>query len=438
MPGATNGHMKKSLGRWDSVAIVIAIVIGVGIFRTPSTVAELLASPALIIAAWTAGGVISALGALCYAELSSSMPRSGGTYVYLRKAYGALPAFLFGWSELLVIRTGSIAALAFIFGEYLSSFLGAGTGPVKIYAALCVVLLALVNMAGMKYGKGVQNIFVAAKIASLGAMLVLGFSSGAGDLAHFSGEGVPDRSLPAAFALALIPVLWTFGGWHENVYMAGETRKAPETLPFALMTGILSITVLYVAVNALYIYLFPAGEIARSGLIASRVFNIVSGRYGQKILEAVIVVSSAAAVNAMLMTGSRIMYAAGRDNSLFAFMNRMNFRTGVPLRALGVTSAWSLLLIFWGNFNRLLYFTGFVFWAFFAASAAGVIVLRKKYPQMERPYRVWGYPLTPLVFSAVSAILAAVTFVSRGTASLTGTVILVSGIPVYLLTGRSK
>ena len=434
----SNG-LKKVLGRWDSIAIVVAIVIGVGIFRTPSEVAQYLSSPWLILLAWIVGGVISLAGALCYAELSSSFPETGGSYVYLKKSYGSLAAFLFGWAELLVIKTGSIAAIAFIFSEHLVSFLSLNSFLVKSIAVVVIVLLGLINIAGLRYGKNTQNIFVLIKIAALVIIIVLGFFSGKGDFTHFqlSSSHFPQNSL-TFFGLALIPILWTYGGWHENVFVAGETKDAARTLPFALIRGLLIVTALYIAVNALYIYLFTIAEIRQSELIASSTFSLLYGVYGRKIFEAIVIISSFASINAMIMTGSRVTYAMAKDNPIFKYMQEVSRITATPHRAILVTLVWSIVLVIWGSFSRLLFFTGFLVWAFFALVAAGLFVLRRKYPKMKRPYSVWLYPFTPFVFVAVSVCLVVITFSSYTVSSLIGLAILLSGIPVYFISNKIK
>ncbi|MBD3427084.1 MAG: amino acid permease [Candidatus Omnitrophica bacterium] len=435
----TKDDLKIVLGRWDSVAIVIAIVIGVGIFRVPSEVATYIKSPWLIMVAWLAGGLISLVGALCYAELASTFPETGGNYVYLKKSYGPLTAFLFGWSELLVIRAGSLAAVAFIFAEYLASFLGADKLLVKPFAVFSIVLLGVVNIAGLRQSKRTQNFFVVVKLLALVALIFLGFISGEGDYGRFrmSFEGGGGDTL-YFFGVALIPILWTYGGWHENVFVAGETINARTTLPFALVTGIVSVIVLYLGANALYLYLFPPEAIQRTDIVAAKVFTLLHTRYGRKIFESVVIVSSIATINSMIMTGSRITYAMARDLRYFRYFNRLSKRQATPYRAIIVLAVWSVLLVLWGTFNRLLYFAGFLVWIFFALVVAGLIILRYKYPDKKRPYAVWGYPFLPAAFMMVSFALAVVSFASHVQTSLAGLAILAAGLPLYYFSKRKE
>jgi len=435
----TRNDLKAVLGRWDSVAIVLAIVIGVGIFRVPAEIARYLQSPPLMLLAWVTGGAISFLGALCYAELSSSFPETGGNYVYLKKSYGPSVAFLFGWSELLVIGTGSIAAVAFICAEHLQSLLALGNHMVKTIAIATVAILAVVNVASLQYGKKTQDIFVVLKIAAVVGLIFLGFISGKGDIAHFYSDlSASKQGTIPLFGLALIPILWTYGGWHENICVAGEIKNPRSTLPFALVTGVCVITGLYVGANILYIYILPVAEIAETELVAARVLKILSGPYGRKILEVIIIVSSIAGINAMLMTGSRVTYAMAKDNQIFRYLGIVSRRFATPSHAITATALWSIVLILWGTFNKLLFFTGILVWLFFALVVAGLFILRRRFPDMQRPYKVWGYPVTPSLFILISIALVINTLISYTTPSLIGLGLLASGIPVYFISRRMQ
>ncbi|MFA6142895.1 MAG: amino acid permease, partial [Candidatus Omnitrophota bacterium] len=333
-----NSHaqdLKRVLGRWDSVAINIAIVLGVGIFITPSEVAKYSSSPRFIILAWIVGGIISLMGALCYAEISSSFPKTGGNYIYLRESYGPLIGFLFGWTELLVIRTGSIAAVSFIFAEYLKSFLSLQSDfLLKPIAILSVLTLSFINIIGLKQSKGIQNASVIFRILAIVGLVAFGFMFQKGNIAHFQcGSGSAQGGILQLFGLALIPILWTYGGWHENTFVAGETKDAKRTLPFALITGILIVAFLYVIVNFLYIYLISPGEMAGIPSIASKAMQILLGRYGEKFFDVLIIISSLGCLNAMIATGSRVTYAMVNDNVIFKFIGKVNIRHGTLARA---------------------------------------------------------------------------------------------------------
>jgi len=426
--------LKKALSLWDSVAVITAIVIGVGIYKVPAEAARFLQSPPLILIAWFSGGMICLLGAFCYAELSSSFPKTGGNYVYLRESYGRLSAFLFGWTELLVIRTGSIAAVAFISAEYLCSLLSAGPVFVKPAAVSIVLFLSLINIFGLNYGKKIHNTLTVINISALLGMVLFGIISRKGDISHFQPAALPlDKNILPLFGLALISILWAYGGWHENTFVAEETEDAAKTLPRALMTGISLITVLYLAVNFLYIYLMPVAVMTESSLIGSNVFHILYGKYGRKIFEMVVVIASLGSINATIITGSRITYAMAKDNAVFAYLEKISEHYGAPYRAVIINALWASILILLGTFAKLLFFTGMLVWLFFALAAAGIFILRRKFPSIERPYKVWGYPVTPAVFILVSAALFVNTLVFNPLPSLAGLCLLASGIPVYFV-----
>ncbi len=431
--------MRRILGRWDSVAIIIAVAVGVGIFRVPAEVAQLLGAPALIILAWAVGGLISFLGALCYAELSSSFPETGGNYIYLRESYGPLSAFLYGWAELTVVRTGSIAAVSFVCAEYLQSFLGASPHAVKPIAICIVMSVSFVNIFGLKYGKKLQDAATVAKIAGLAFIVVFAVWSQSGDVSNFHSDGLAfDVGVLPSFALALVPILWTYGGWHENTFVAGETKDAGRTLPTALVTGSLTLTAAYLIMNCTYIYLLPVQEMAKSQLIGSDVMEILCGATGRKLFEVLVIVFSLGCINAMVITGGRVTYAMARGNALFGYLGEINTKYGTPHRAIFINAVWSVGLIIVGTFNELLFFTGILVWLFFGLVAGCVFMLRHKFPDIHRPYRVWGYPFVPVIFAVVCLALCVNTAIFYTLQSLAGMGLLVSGIPMYILGRRNE
>ena len=439
MDNSTQGF-KKVLGRWDSIAINIAIVIGVGIFRVPSEVAKYLGSSNLIILAWFTGGVISLLGALCYAELSSSFPKTGGSYIYLRESYGSLTGFLFGWVNLLVVSTGSIAAVSFIFAEYLQSFLSIDNALLKPIAVFSILLLAFINIIGLRYGKKIQNMSAVMKILLLVGIIIFGFVFRKGDISHFHPlpmEPTKGGFFPL-FGLALIPILWTYGGWHENTFVAEETKDARRTLPFALITGISVIILLYLVINALFIYLISPAKMANVGLIAPEALRILFGKSGKKLFEALVIISSLGCLNAMIITGSRVTYAMSKDNAFFRYIGKIKAECGTPYRAIIIIAVWAAVLVILGTFNKLLFFTGALVWLFFALTAAGLFILRRKFPDIERPYRIWGYPFTPAIFMLVCVALFVNTILHYAFQSVVGLCIAIAGIPLYVISQKKR
>ena len=431
-------NLKRLLGRWDSVAISIGIVIGVGIFRVPAEVAKFLTTPGLIILSWLVGGLICLLGVLCYSELSTSLPQTGGNYVYLRESYGRGVGFLFGWTELLVIRTGSIAAVAFVSAQYLQSLLGLNKIPVKLIATSVVFILSFINMWGLRPGKIFQNSSTLAKILALAGIILFGLLSKKGSILNFSSQEVvwPDKGILSLLALALIPILWTYGGWHESTFVTEETKDYRRSLPFSLITTIFIVTSIYKAINLVYIYVVPVREIANSELIASNVMQILYGAKGRKILEILVVISSLGCINGMIITGSRVTYAMAKDNPVFRYLGEINPRHSIPIRSILINAIWATVLIIWGTFNQLLFFTGVVTWLFFTLAVAGIFILRYKYPQLERPFKVTGYPVVPAVFILICAALVINTLLCYPKESLFGLCLLISGVPVFIFSQR--
>ncbi len=436
-PENKNGLLKV-LGLWDSVALSVGIVIGVGIFRVPSEIARHLSSGWLILLAWLIGGAFSLLGAACYAELASSFPETGGDYVYLKKSYGGWAAFLYGWSGILVVRTGVIAAISFIFAEYFVSFFELPSSMVKTVAVLIILFLSLVNIIGLKEGKLLQNVSVIAKVFALVLIMFLGALSARGAFANFRSTFTPPQgeNIINLMALALVPVLWTYGGWHENTFVTGETLDARRVLPKALLLSVGLITLLYMSMNAVYIYLIPVDKMKESPLIVSDIMSLLFGRSAKKALEALIMVSAFGALNGTIITSARINYAMGRDNRLFRFMGLVQKRFRSPAFSIGVNGFWSILLLLWGTFTRLLFFTGLLVWIFFAMIVAGVLVLRIKHPDMERPFKVWGYPITPVIFVLASLWLVANIIIHYPAESFLGIALTMTGIPVYLISKK--
>lgn len=435
--------MKKILGFWDSVAIVIGIVIGVGIFRVPAEVAKCIPSGGLIILAWFIGGIFSLLGAASYAELAALLPHTGGDYIYLRESYGKWCAFLYAWSGILIVRTGIIAAVAFIFAEYFASFFSLGDVWVKPAAIALVIALSFINILGLQKGKVLQNVSVLAKLLVLVAIIVLALISKKGNVHNFEAlpilspaGGMDFGKIAPLFALSLIPILWTYGGWHENTFVTGETRDARRTLPLALITGTAVIVLFYIVINTIYIYLVPIDKLAESPLIVSDVMHILCGDWARKIVELLVMLSAFGGLNGTIITSSRITYALANDNPFFGYLGALHEKFKTPARAIILNTSLSVILILWGTFERLLFFTGLLIWLFFAMIAAAVFILRFRYPNTERPFKVWFYPVTPFVFMLVSLLLVVSTAIHYPYQSLAGLIIMLTGLPVYLATRK--
>ena len=438
---------RQVLGRWDSVAISIGVVIGVGIFRVPQVVAGHLSSPDWILTAWLIGGIFSLLGALCYAELASRYPHSGGDYVYLKEAYGPVPAFLFAWSELLITRTGSVAAIALLFGEFSCSLAGLPASLTKPVAIAVVILLTVLNLFGLKQGSRIQNLLTVTKLLALFAVIASGIIFLRPPASDFGPATMtaPDLPLVKALGVALVPIMWTYGGWRDNVFLAGETKEASRSVPFALLTTCFVVTGLYIAVNLLYLWFLPPAAIAASHSAATDVFVQLYGQVGARILDAFIVLYSLGIINALLITGSHLAHAMAEDNPLFAALTKRDEKTHSPRRALIFNGLWACILIVPTSFNDLLFFTGLAVWIFFSMVMIAVLILRRRrrreeagrVEEEEGGFDCPGYPLVPVVSAVVALYLASSTVLEMPKQSLIGTLIVLGGIPVfYMQTGR--
>ncbi len=437
-----SGDHRRALSFWNSTAIVLGIVIGVGIFRVPAIVAQSFSSPLWFLAAWILGGAVCLLGVLIYSELASSYPESGGNYIYLREAYGRWAGFLFAWSELWVVRSGSMAAVSYVFAEHFLSLTSLNPLYLKVVAIALVLLLALANMAGTRHGARTQSFFAFMVVCVLLLAVLFGFAAEKGDFSHFDLMREAGQSRPAkggllqSMFLALIPILWTYGGWHENTFLSGETREPSRTVPRALLTGILIVIGVYLLINGLYVYLFSLEGIARSELIMSDSMRVLFGKHGQRLFEVFVMMTSIASVNGMIMAGSRITFAMGRDQPLFRFFGEPHPRLKTPHRAIAVNALWASVLIVWGTFDQLLFFTGAVVWLFFSLVVGGLFILRRKFPDRSRPYRAWGGPATGILFLLVCLSLVVNTVWSYPAESLVGFLLVISGLPLYAISER--
>ena len=358
--------------------------------------------------------------------------------MYLREAYNEFVAFLYGWTSILVIRTGIIAAVSFVFAEYTSSLLGLGRTFVKPIAISVIFFLSFLNIR-LQTGKSILNVSVFAKVSALIAIVIFGLLSKKGNMENlYVSYNIKSSEILYKFGLLLVPVLWTYGGWHENTYMTEETKDAQKVLPIALTVSTLFITTIYVLLNVIYLYIIPAKEMVKADLIAGDVMNRIFGELGRKWIDALIVVSSFGTLNATIMTSSRITYAMSIDNPLFRYFSHISERFRTPVRAILINAVWSSILVIWGTFSKLLFFTGFLVWLFFAAIVSGIFLLRIRRPDMERPFQVWGYPITPAIFVSVCLWICINIFLKYPEQSTLGALIMLSGIPVYLFTKRKN
>ena len=426
---------KKELSLLDSTCLIVGIIIGTGIYQLAPDVAKGAAGPWGLMALWGLGAMLTLCGALAYAELAIAWPREGGDYVYLTRAYGRWAGFLFGWLQLSVVRPADIAAMAFAFATY-ARVLYDPLGPagadwsLRIYAAAAIVVLTTVNIIGVREGKWTQNILTAAK--ALGLLGIVGVAVMAPAAAR------PAETVePLPLSVALVFVLFTFGGWNEMAYVAAEVKDARRNITRALVLGVAGVAVLYLLVNGAFLYTLGYSGVANSKAVAADSIATVFPDAGARLISALICISALGAVNGLVFAGSRIYYAVGLDHRLFRIVGRWHPRTGTPVRALLLQGAIAAALVaVFGNFRDTVIYMSATVYAFYLATTAAVFVLRYKEPLAERPYRVTGYPVTPLIFAGVCAYLiySCAAFKPVDAAIACGIVLL--GLPIYWLSSR--
>jgi APA family basic amino acid/polyamine antiporter len=437
----TRPELPRVLGLWSVVGILIGTVIGSGIFVVPAEIATLVKAPVLILSVWVLGGLLSFLGALCFAELGAAFPQAGGVYVYLREAYGPLIAFLFGWTLFLVIDSGAIAALSMAFSsKYLPYFIPLSPVGIKVVALVFVAFLVAVNYVGVRYGALLQNGLMFIKFGAILAVTgaVLFFAQG--DSAHFSSPAIPAVStgLMAAFGLAMVRTLWAYKGWEVTTYSAGELRNPTRDLPLGLLAGMAVVIALYLGTNLAYLYVFPAGEIATKSRVAADAMKLVVGPIGGTIIAIVILCSITGAANGNVLTAPRVFFAMANDGLFFKKIASVHPRFLTPHVSILATGGWAAVLSLSGTFEALASYVIFGQLIFFALTAAAVIILRRARPELRRPYRTWGYPLTPVLFIAGAVVLSVNLVLIQTVNSLAGLGIILLGVPAYLYWQKKK
>ncbi|MFO0967026.1 MAG: amino acid permease [Gemmataceae bacterium] len=436
------------LGLWDAVSIILGIIIGVGIFETPTRVFQQTPSAAWAIGIWVAAGLLALAGALVFAELSAAYPRSGGEYVYLTRAFGPLMGYVFAWAQLTVIRPGSIGAVAFVFASYAARLMDMGPDAIVWLAAGAVLILTLINILGVTLGKGAQNLLTLAKVLGLVAIIVFGFGWRTPPHPDPEGSltaGVSRLALePGWLAASTIYVLWTYAGWQEAGYVATEIRNPARNIPRALIIGTLGVTLIYVLVNLALLNSLGADGAKRTSAVSDVIANVLPTGGGQ-FLQVLIVISALGALNGMIFTTARIYREFGADHRLFQPLSQWDWRFGTPLRALLVQGGISLGLIIgigsiWdGNkaFDKAVVATAAVFWLFFALTGAALFALRAKDRDIHRPFRTPLYPWLPTVFVAMCVGMIVGAILEEALLSLFGALLLVAGLPFYYWPRRS-
>jgi APA family basic amino acid/polyamine antiporter len=433
-PAATR-ELRRSLGFTDLVLLAIGTVIGSGIFLVPSVVLRQTGGEtfsAMIV--WVVAGVLSLLGALTYAELGAMKPEAGGLYAYIRDAFGPLPAFLFGWTSFVVIGSGSIATLAVAFGGYATQLLPIGPWGARMTAVLVIAVTAAVNILGTRKGATMQNWTTGAKVLGLVGLsiaLVVHGDHGAGQ--GVTGAAPSSPSLLLGFGAAMIGVLWAYEGWQYVTYSAGETRDPQRTFPRAITLATVALIAIYLLANAGYIAaLGPAGA-ARSDHVAVDAVRAALGDTVARFVGLLVLVSIFSATNGIMLSSPRMYYAMARDGVFFQRLAAVSPRFGTPALAISATALWAAVLAVTGTFEQLLTYVVFTGWIFYGLGALSVFVYRRRQPELHRPFRVPGYPVTPLLFVASAALLVANTLVAQPGRAAAGILAVLAGTPAFFI-----
>jgi basic amino acid/polyamine antiporter, APA family len=400
---------RRQLNLWDATSIIVGIIIGSGFYATCSDVADAAGSFGRLLAVWVIGGVLSLIGAMCYAELATTYPRDGGDYVFLTRAFGRHAGFLFAWSGFWIVRPGNVAAMAFVFAQYAEQLWRLGKHGFLIYAAGSVAVLTVINILGVRSGKWTQNLLTAAKVLGLAAVFAVGL------LATGPAAAATTAPVKPNYQLALILVFFAYGGWNDISYVAAEVKDPRRNILRALILGTAIVMLIYVAGNVAFANALGYRGLATSKAAAADVMSVRFGAGGARFISALICVSCLGAINGMILTGARIYYAAGQDHRPFAWLGAWHERLGIPLRSMVIQGAVTLVMALgFGAYQslvghkaleQLIVFTSPVFWGFFLLSAISIFVLRRVDRNLERGYRVPGYPLTPALFCAGTAFM---------------------------------
>lgn len=421
---------KPSLRLVDAIALIVGLVIGAGIFETPALVAANADSQRAVLQAWGIGGAISFIGALCYAELATTYPYVGGSYDYLKRAFGQPIAILFAWARMSVIQTGSIALLAFVFGDYASQLFRLGNFSSSIYAALAIALLTALNILGIKHSKRLQNWLTITTILGLLAVIVIGLSLSPAPAATPPITAANSRS----WGSAMVFVLLSYGGWNEAAYISAEIQNYQRNIVRSLLWGLGIITALYLLINLAYLKGLGLAGTAQSQAVAADLLRRALGEPGAVLISLLVVVCTIDSINATIFTGARTNFALGQDVATFRFLGVWQDRHSTPTTAYLFQGAISLALIGLGTITRdgfktMVDYTAPIFWFFFLLSSLSLLVLRVRDPDRLRPFRVPLYPILPLLFCAACGYLLYSSLVFTGTGAIVGVIVVALGIP---------
>jgi APA family basic amino acid/polyamine antiporter len=446
-PSDTSGQfeLKRELGAWSAAAIVVGTVIGSAIFLVPNDMVKNVGSPAMVFAVWVFGGMLSLFGALSYAELAAALPEAGGEYVYLREAYGPMWGFIYGWTQMFVAKSGSIATLATGFFIYFANFrpeleqvwivapLPFGQLEIRygqLLAIAVIAVLAVINYFGVRIGGNVQVVLTLVKVGLIAAIIVVGLTTSHGTLANYR-TSIPAAGGITGFFAALVAALWAYDGWNNVVMVASEVRRPQRNLPLALIMGTLAVIAIYLLANFAYFRVLPAEAIASTNRVAAESMRQALGTAGANAVSVAAMISIFAALNGSILSGSRVPFAMARDGLFFRKVGFVHPQHHTPSVSILVLNLWAAVLVLSGKYEDLYNYVIFGSVILYAMATAAVIVLRFKRPGLPRPYRTLGYPVVPIVFVLGIAGLVVSTLVKRPMESLVGLGLIALGLPFY-------
>jgi basic amino acid/polyamine antiporter, APA family len=432
-------ELKRELGLLDATMINLGTIVASAIFLVPSYIAQQLHASSLVILAWLVGGAVSLLGALCVAELGAAFPAAGGLFIYLREAYGPVWGFLYGWANAVVINPASIAAIAVGFATYAGHFVPLDGRAIKAVAIGSIVALTALNCLGVRLGATTQNILTFIKVALVGVLIVAGLVLPGGSIENFRPVW-PDQplgSLIAPFGVAMVAVLWAYDGWIESTYVGSEIKEPGRIVPRAILLATLGAVVLYSLVSLAYIYVLSPARTAVSAEVAADAARVTLGAGGAALVAAAILVSTLGANNGIVLTAARIPYAMAQDGVMFRAIGWVHPRWRTPVTSLLVQAAIAIALALSGDYEKLAGYVIFASFVFYALGCGAVVRLRYRRPDLPRPYRAWGYPVTPIVFIAFATYLTGNTIVEAPRDAAVGAGLILAGLPFYLYWRRS-
>ena len=425
--------LRRSLGLFDATMVNVGVIVGSAVFLTASDVARALPQPVVQLAVWAVAALLSLAGALTIAELGAALPKAGGLYVYLREAFGPFWGFFYGWALLVVIQTAAIAAVAVAFASYCGHFVPLSPRAAYLVAVAAVAALTGVNVLGVRQGVWTQNVVTGAKVVVIGGLIVAAFSGTSGSAANFVAAGGPWTI--AGFGAALIGPLAAFDGWISTSYIGGEIKSPGRNLPLCALLSIAIVTALYLGLNGAYLYVLGSGGVAASPLVAADTARALFGSRGADLAAGMVVLASIGGLNGNILVGARVLYAMAETGLFWRAAGHVHPRFGTPAAALVAQGVVSIAFVFSGRFDQLLAAFLFVSWIFYGLGGVAVFVLRRR-TDLDRPYRVWGYPLVPAAFVASAAVLLAITVAADPRDSALGTALLLTGVPAYVFLNR--